>query len=296
MDITKAENKGVGMKRLVSRVGFGLLAVSYAGYLHAGGSVDFLEVDSDVVLFSTSESKSGLRPECVDIANNEDLWSISLATDSGRATYSLILTAMAKGETAGLNIESANDCADRIGIERASKVNITSNTSTVNSGGTTGSATTVGIYRRDGTRQGTLVNAIDEYNWLYVDDSDSTSVKRHTNYPQKKWDLLRYYYPTTDCSGDPMDFTAIEIVDGRQERSGWGEVAYHPFIQDGKMYTRNYEGAEHITIGSELNLDNFRTEGTCRLYTNTRNPKGWTYAKPVYDSLCGDQPCFIRED
>ena len=100
---------------------FAFLSTSFG--INASGSINFLEVDNDVVLFSTSEAKVATSPACV-AQENSNLWTVPLASDSGRAIYSLILTSIAKGEGVALNIESAQDCADKTGIERASKVSL----------------------------------------------------------------------------------------------------------------------------------------------------------------------------
>lgn len=101
-----------------------LMSLILAGSAQAAGTIDYLEVDNDVVLFSTTEAKSAASPACVS-ADKADLWSASLSSDSGRAIYSLILTTMAKGEGVGLSITSAQDCAGKIGVERASNVSLT---------------------------------------------------------------------------------------------------------------------------------------------------------------------------
>ncbi|MGJ8682189.1 hypothetical protein [Paraglaciecola sp.] len=63
----------------------------------SSGTIDFLEVDNDVVLFSTTQAKTHTLPSFVP-AENANLWSIPLTTESGRVTYSLILTVMAKDD------------------------------------------------------------------------------------------------------------------------------------------------------------------------------------------------------
>lgn len=136
----------------------------FTGLVNAAGSVDFLEVDNDVVLFTTTEAKTGTRPACMSM-DNDALWSVSLTSESGRAMYSLILTAMAKGESVGLAIESAGDCANADGIERASKVSLTSASSGVSSS----SAKSVGVYKGDGvTRLGTLLHMQSPSTWYYA--------------------------------------------------------------------------------------------------------------------------------
>jgi hypothetical protein len=159
--------------------------------IQASGTVNFLEVDNDVVLFSTSEAKTVASPTCVT-TDNANLWTVSLASDSGRAIYSLILTSMAKGEGVALNIESAQDCADKSGVERASKVNLTANVD-VQSSSSKGNS--IGLYKSDGvTRVGTYLGE-NSYYLYYADDEPKT--ERKTFFRQ-----TRNQYSGSDCTGD----------------------------------------------------------------------------------------------
>lgn len=95
------------------------LVAVFSGVTQAAGTVDFLEVDNDVVLFSTSEVKATNSPACVT-AENANKWSISLATQSGRANYTMLVTALSMGIE--VNVETAGDCADMAGLERATRI------------------------------------------------------------------------------------------------------------------------------------------------------------------------------
>jgi len=97
-----------------------LLSFLIGGLAQAAGTVDFLKIDKDIVLFSTTETKAS-SPTCV-ATENADNWAVSLKSESGRAIYSLIVTAMAK--ELALDVDSAGDCADAEGLERASGVNL----------------------------------------------------------------------------------------------------------------------------------------------------------------------------
>ena len=47
----------------------------------AASSVDFVEVQNDVVIFSTAGQKNHSSPDCLNPAS-QNLWSVSLSTDS----------------------------------------------------------------------------------------------------------------------------------------------------------------------------------------------------------------------
>lgn len=98
----------------------------------ASSTINYIEVDDDVILFSTTDEKSGISPSCVD-ADHRALWSASLDTNSGRAIYSLLLTAMAKEQGLAVNISSADDCSVVDGIERADNVTLAVTTASASS-------------------------------------------------------------------------------------------------------------------------------------------------------------------
>ncbi|WP_102796409.1 hypothetical protein [Bowmanella denitrificans] len=91
---------------------------------NAAGTLDYLKVDGTVVQFSTTEPKPAI-PSLACVADNmAQNWSVSLSNESGRAIYSLIVTAMSK--ELALDIVSAGDCGDKDGLERAGEVSIAS--------------------------------------------------------------------------------------------------------------------------------------------------------------------------
>ena len=87
----------------------------------AAGKVNYLNVDGDYVHFATTEAKTSASPECV-IAGTNEHFTTSLKTESGRAIYSLLITAMTTEQ--GVSVTSAQDCNDVAGIERAKAVQI----------------------------------------------------------------------------------------------------------------------------------------------------------------------------
>jgi hypothetical protein len=100
-----------------------LLLLALSGSAIANGNVDFLEVDGDTVFFSTSGGKSHSLPSCV-ATDNSALWTLSLTSDSGRAMYSLVLTAMAKGDELAIDVVSQGNCTLIDGYEQAANVSL----------------------------------------------------------------------------------------------------------------------------------------------------------------------------
>ena len=87
--------------------------------LYASAKVSFLSVKNDVVYFSIAADKEQTSPGCV-AAENSDLWGVSLLETTGRAMYSIIVTAMAADHE--ISIETANDCEASAGFERPLEV------------------------------------------------------------------------------------------------------------------------------------------------------------------------------
>ncbi len=94
----------------------------------AGGEINHLDVNDGIVVFGTSEAKTATSPTCT-AAEQADKWAVSINSESGRAIYSLLMTAMVTNRT--VTVVSAADCADAEGIERALGVNLEVNVTDV---------------------------------------------------------------------------------------------------------------------------------------------------------------------
>ncbi len=242
-------------------------SAAISGLSQAAGTIDFLEVDNDVVLFSTTDTKTS-SPACVT-SEYSDLWSVSLASDSGRAIYSLILTSMAKGDGVALNIESGQNCADRDGVERAAKVNLVTQAFSEQ-----GSNPRVGVYAGDHDRLGTLLTIEGTRYWVYMSGSGPTSrtlthdqyFNGHSNKP--------VYFTGANCSGDPW-------------AEYWGTNRNESF-NSGRFYRVNGP-TQSIEINSYLDGYGMCIEGSeTKVLRNT-----WT---EVEHSLCGPRLCYLKED
>ena len=98
-----------------------LTSLLASAQVYAAAQINYLNVDSEAVYFSTAEVKPTTAPQCAVAATN-DRYAVSLNTKTGRAIYSLLITAMASKQS--VSIESAQDCADIEGLERAKGVTI----------------------------------------------------------------------------------------------------------------------------------------------------------------------------
>ncbi|MGJ8682179.1 hypothetical protein [Paraglaciecola sp.] len=83
------------------------------------GTIEFMEVKDNLVTFSTSEIKAHTSPACA-VEETKQKWTIKINTPTGRATYTMLMTAVATGME--VKVETAGDCAFKQGIERAKRI------------------------------------------------------------------------------------------------------------------------------------------------------------------------------
>lgn len=100
----------------------------FAANVWAGDEINHLDVNDGIVVFGTSETKTSASPSCM-ATDQADKWAISINSESGRAIYSLLMTAMVTNRT--VTVVSAGDCADAEGYERAIGVNLDVNVTAV---------------------------------------------------------------------------------------------------------------------------------------------------------------------
>ncbi|WP_281560846.1 hypothetical protein [Thalassomonas sp. RHCl1] len=107
-----------------------LIGQSIAFDVQAAGKITYLNVVDDTVYFTTDKVKAS-TPSCV-VTENAEQWTVSLNNKTGRALYSLLVTAMA-GKQA-INIETGADCGDIAGIERAKGISLQPSSETSSAG------------------------------------------------------------------------------------------------------------------------------------------------------------------
>lgn len=255
----------------MKKLGF-LLGLVCSTSLFAAGSVDFLEVNDDVVLFSTSDAKTHSLPSCVG-AGNSALWSVSLTTDSGRAIYSVLLTAMAKGSDLGIEIATAGDCAAFNEYERAKRVTLAA----LSTQGNGDSATTVGLYNFSGEeRIGTFLGTWRDGNFDQIYYTTQLGGYRPLSLGRNYYYSPGIYYSDINCQGDAWSYRS-------------GTRLHSPYVNGGRFFK---------TIGGKtLRLYKSYNNGTCINNDDERE---------LYDidedagvqihEVCGEGPCVIRED
>lgn len=101
-------------------VNFLFLLITMAA-ANANDEVQNLKVDGNLVTFTAGTGTS----EPVLACENEEtthLWGFSLDSASGKAMYSMLVTAIASNR--GVSVSTANDCVDDSGIERAQSIEL----------------------------------------------------------------------------------------------------------------------------------------------------------------------------
>lgn len=227
--------------------------------------INYLNVEGSDVYFSTTTSKAASAPSCAAAATNEQ-YAISLNTESGKAIYSLLITAMASKQ--GVNVLSANDCADVTGVERAKGVSMVPVT-------VHDSAKGVYLYTGDGiTKLGPIISSTSTsgYGVTYLANQSDRKLSVY-NHPGVSGTL---YFTTHDCSG-----TAYS--------SNRNRVFYNPGLESGR-YMTTY-GSKRVAVERPSQLSN---NGTCT--QNTMSSTTLYEVKPYNDPICGDFPCTIKEE
>lgn len=244
---------------------FCLLLFVISGTADAAGVIDFLKIDKDVVVFSTTETKSTVSPACMT-AENADYWTFSLASDSGRAAYSLIVTAMAKN--LDLEVASAEDCADSDGYERADGVNLVfaQAGAASNQGG-------ISVYKGDGvTKIGTLASVIDKDTWLYTTAEGTGELLELDNEVRL---FGRVYFRSNGCSG-----STYLTSNGA---AGFSLAFEH--LDNGKLYRVSNGGGSYTTKSY------MKGDGQC--YEDTRTNTFYPL-HPYVHPVCGEYRCILK--
>ncbi|WP_102796408.1 hypothetical protein [Bowmanella denitrificans] len=225
----------------------------------AGGKLIDLQIDKEVVIFSTTQIKP--LPNLACVANDAaDKWTASLKTESGRAIYSLLVTALSKN--LALEVSGAGDCADKDGIERSEGVKLGISEVPVSKGNS------VGIYKSDGiTRIGTVVGFVEtsrKTKWYYVDGQLAMDTKSYV----RESGPSTLYYSEANCSGEILlRSSGVQFLNGRYVKGDTNRIF------DANRSERRPNGC-------------FNTSSTLPHY-------------PVIDGVhpvCGASPCLVKED
>jgi hypothetical protein len=240
----------------------------FSCFTHAAGTIDYLKIDQDVVLFSTTEDKTEASPACM-AADNSELWSASLRSEAGRAIYSMLSIAIAKDLS--IDVESAGDCADLTEFERASGVNLAlaAETEASSSG-----AKSIGVYQADGvTRIGTFLSWAEAAEKVHYITGDASIEPK--SYKINIGTAATLYYSGSGCTGNVFsqenDIAQNSLLPQLYEPSttGWSSRTY----------------LSRRTKNSDLCID-YDSSSTINAYI----------MRPYENGECGEGLCVLKED
>ncbi|GLX78739.1 hypothetical protein tinsulaeT_20790 [Thalassotalea insulae] len=223
----------------------------------ADGNLTKLKVDSDVVYFASDEAKQHGIPACVASASEQE-WAVSLNTATGKAMYSLLVTASTGNRK--ITVVSANDCADAVGFERAKSVEISPPQQQ--------SSSKLFLYKSDGTTLLGEFKGIFDYKYAYIPLGEQ-QLKL-----ERQWTNTAVYYTTNDCTGTPYS---------RNE----GAVGRNSSVNNGQFFiSKSWDYSIYTKSVRNGNAD-------CLAYVNssfTGYKLDFTYQNP----FCGDYDCIIK--
>jgi hypothetical protein len=245
----------------------GLLSILSVSAAQAAGTVDILEVSNDVVYFTTTEAKADVSPACM-APENITQWALSLNTETGKAAYALLVTASAANRT--INVETAYDCADSDGFERAASVSLNAPIASPLD------TKQLYLYKGDGvTNLGRIVDIYRGNQFFFFTENDNTALSSYIK-PVSNYTI---YFTAQDCTGT----AAVQ---------GAGKVFTHPILNVGKFIQSSPSGVNHL-ISKVSQLSSL---GVC---TNNENPTN-SYLNILdlayEDPLCGNNICVFKDE
>lgn len=240
--------------------------------LWANNSIEELSVNGELVTFTTSQSKVSSNPACVT-SPNEELWSVSLSHNVGRAMYAMLVAASNNKQS--ITVTSAGDCADAQGIERVAAIKVSATQAAVQPSSGSG----VFLYKGDGiTKIGTVVNAVNNSAVYYVPSSESSSATNVNlsayTVAAKLPNTFVMIYSGDNCTGNVQSITP--------NLNGW-----HPNYANGK-FIKSSPSRSGFSARSKKLLHN----NTCYEYVISDSWYNVTFST---DPVCGDSPCIFKD-
>ncbi|WP_281560848.1 hypothetical protein [Thalassomonas sp. RHCl1] len=234
---------------------------------YAAGKITYLNVVDDTVYFTTDEAKAS-TPGCV-VTENAQQWTVSLNNKTGRALYSLLVTAMA-GKQA-INVETGADCGDITGIERAKGISLQPATETAS---TSANGKALYLFQGDGvTKVGRIAEVLSPTTFYYLPVGNEEQFAFYDS--GARFEEGYMYFDGPDCSGN---------VAGN--KNFLEKIFRNKHYNDGRLYQ----------AGSLLNFpmqSYLLSDGTCQANVTTGI---YMTIKEYTDPLCGDYACVIKED
>ena len=239
--------------------------------------IDSIHVENDIVTFKTLPAKTSNNISCVSAERATD-WSISLKHSTGRAMYASLVAAYAN--KSNVEVTSANDCLDVVGVESVSAFAMTSTSANSNPGNSNNGAGIV-LYMGDGaTKIGPVIGAISNTSVNYVDTRDITSSKEIRTYEMyEKFSSGVIVFSGPNCTGAAQSLSA-------------SIRAWSPHYNDGKFFT-SWSTRSTGDFQAESKLQIHNGNPYCVDYKVTSR---WFPVSDETHPLCGSMPCQFKEN
>ncbi|KZN68256.1 hypothetical protein N473_07470 [Pseudoalteromonas luteoviolacea CPMOR-1] len=241
----------------------------------AASSISHLEVAGKTAIFTLSNPKTHQVPNCVSAANHEK-WAVNLSSLQGQATYSLLVTALSKGQFVTVN--SASYCDTDLAIEVADGVSLTANTDR-------DVTHAVALYKGGGTTKiGKVIGWSDKHHgYVYTPLTGSINPDSYWHYSKRFPNNTVFITP--DCSGDMY---------------GWyyenNPLHFYEAVNSYLTYADGTQHGDKLSDHGESRVYEMVDDTTCQVRTGNV-AQGYSHHRKMIKTthpLCGEKPCVIK--
>lgn len=254
-----------------------LLAAIMSTSTIAASSISHLEVAGQTAIFTLSNPKTHQIPNCVS-AQNHEKWAVNLNSLQGQATYSLLVTALSKGQF--VTVTSANYCDTDLAIEIANGVSLTANTDR-------DVTHALALYKGDGTTKiGKVIGWSDKHHgYLYTPLTGSIKPDSYWHYSARLPDHAIFIKP--DCSGDMYK---------RYYENNHYPLHFYEAVNSYLTYADGTQHGDKLSDHGESRMYHLLDGITCQVITENFAQIYSQYRKMVKTThpLCGEKPCVIK--
>ncbi|KZN51748.1 hypothetical protein [Pseudoalteromonas luteoviolacea] len=241
----------------------------FSAHALSSSQITSLNVDGNNIRFSIGSEKIHQLPSCV-AQTTKSLYSFSLSTESGRAMYSLLITAIA-GKLP-VSVKSAMDCMIEADIERAKSISLAI--------APTAPDSYKGIsmlYKGDGVTQIGRVIGLRYINSGPVWDLAPSAESNHfRQFRPNDVSLRDLHFTSQDCSGQPL----VQYYSGLQ-------FVYNRSYKDSELHYVDRNSWKTLQVNSTL-----KHTGLCE---STTLDAAFVEINPQPHGQCGTKPCILKE-
>ncbi|KID57545.1 hypothetical protein JF50_10175 [Pseudoalteromonas luteoviolacea] len=260
---------------------FLLVSLAMSSGAIAASSVEQLEVYGDTVTFTLSAPKQHTPPSCVSV-DNHNKWAINLNSLQGQAMYSLLASAVSKGQL--VSVRSANRCESSPDIEQAAGVSLSTN---YQSPLTTQQPS---IYKGDGvTKLGTVIG-FDGGRAYFIPNGGSNKVWSYIKYQTNNANPI---FLNPQCNGDayhdwiPGTPSYIPELDKYVAKSNNN-------LAENRLNTKGNTPVYALVYKDKWQNLEYKYECVAQNKVASEYSSSYSKLEPMPHPLCGDSACFLK--